>query len=77
MKPSRAVPVLVAASLALLPLLYVGSYAALVDTSRRLVMGDDGICVVRQYRYGGTVAEVLFRPLREIDRQLRPSEHGD
>jgi len=74
-KPSRAVPILVSALLLLLPLFYAGSYAALVDTSGQLVMGDDAICYVRQYRYGGKVAEVLYWPLRQIDRQLRPSRH--
>ena len=71
MKHSRAVPILVAATLALLPLLYAGSYAALIDSSGRLVMNDDGICRVRPYRYGGRVAEVVYWPIRQIDRQLR------
>jgi hypothetical protein len=69
--PSRAAPILISATLLLLPVLYVASYAALVDTSGKLVMGDDAICYVRQYRYGGLAAEVFYGPLRQIDRQVR------
>ena len=70
-KPSRGAPLIVIITLLLLPLGYLGSYAALVDTSGKLVMGDDAICYVRHYRYGGKAAEVLYWPLRQIDGQLR------
>jgi hypothetical protein len=73
-KPSRAAPILVSAMLLLLPLTYVASYAALVDTSGKLVMGHDAICYVQQYRYGSRAAEVLYWPLRQIDRQVRKSD---
>ena len=69
--PSRGVPLIVIVTLLLLPLGYLGSYAALVDTSGQLVMGEDSICYVRHYRYGGKMAEVLYWPLRQIDRQVR------
>ncbi|MCI0358686.1 MAG: hypothetical protein L0211_09405 [Planctomycetaceae bacterium] len=70
-KTCRTAPLLIAITLLVLPMLYVASYAALVDTSGKWVMGDDGICYVRQYRYGGKAAEVVYWPLRQIDRQLR------
>ena len=73
-RPSRAATLIVIITLLLLPLGYLGSYAALADTSGQLVMGEDSICYVRHYRCGGKVAEVLFWPLRQIDRQLREIE---
>ena len=35
------------------------------------VAGDDGICYVREYRYGGNTARVLFWPVRQVDRTDR------
>jgi hypothetical protein len=77
MKPSRAAaPVVVAVSLILVPLVYVGSYAALVDVPGKLAMGDDGTCFVHHFRWGGKAAEVVFWPLRQVDRFMRPTQHG-
>jgi len=73
-KPSRGAPLIVIVTLLLLPLGYLGSYAALADTSGGLVMGEDSICYVHHYRYGGKVAEVLYWPLHQIDRQLRDTD---
>jgi hypothetical protein len=48
----------------LLPLLYVGSYLALV------VPG--GFTNNSNYRWGGMVADYFFWPLEQIDRSVRP-----
>jgi hypothetical protein len=70
-KQSRGAPLCVVIALLAAPLLYVGSYTALVDPSGRLEMGDDGVCRPRHYRYGGRVAEAVYWPAHEIDRQWR------
>jgi hypothetical protein len=70
-KHSRAAPLCVVVALLAVPLLYVVSYAALVDPSGRLEMGDDGVCRPQHYRYGGRVAEAVYWPAREVDRQWR------
>jgi hypothetical protein len=60
--------------LLLLPILYVGSYAALLAPQRHLGMCDDGICRERRwpsYRYGGKAAARFFWPLYTADRQIR------
>jgi hypothetical protein len=71
---SRA-PLIIAIVLLLLPVLYVGSYLALV------VPGGDigtenatGYYYIRggQYRVDGERIERLFWPLEQIDRKLRP-----
>jgi hypothetical protein len=72
---------LIAAILLLIPVLYAGSYAALVVPHRGCVVvdgwacGDEG-CVpmtrVTSYRVAGRFPERLFWPLEQIDRKLRP-----
>ena len=76
-KHSRGVPLCVAVALLAAPVIYVGSYAALFDPSGRLEMGDDGVCRPRHYRYGGRVAEAVYWPAREIDRQWRLIVDGE
>jgi len=49
-KPSRGAPLIVIITLLLLPLGYLGSYAALADTSGQLVMGEDSICCGAEIR---------------------------
>lgn len=87
---SYAAPV-TALLVVLLPILYIGSYFALVypplgNVSHSVVGGEeirDGR-VVREfskhyyngYRSGGDWARILFSPLEQIDRQLRPSAWG-
>jgi hypothetical protein len=65
---------LLAALLLLLPLIYVGAYAALLTPAPRLGMCRDGICRERRwpaYRLGGDTAAKVFWPLYNADRQLR------
>lgn len=61
-----------AAVLLLLPVLYVGSYLALVTP------GDEGLNVYINhgswdypYRFGGRVSAIVFWPLEQIDRKVR------
>jgi hypothetical protein len=75
MKKSRA-PLIAAIVLLLLPVLYVGSYFALVAPSGVLIpvtgpIGESGF-LVRHYRWGGEFAEQVYWPLKQIDRKLRP-----
>jgi hypothetical protein len=64
---TRSAPI-IAAILLLLPVLYVGSYLALVVPN-----GRDFILGARSdhYRIGGKTAAALFSPLESIDRRLR------
>ncbi|WP_254512088.1 hypothetical protein [Anatilimnocola floriformis] len=81
MKESRA-PLLVAFALLLLPVLYVGSYLALVRPAGMLVvtirvMGSSNRVATgskTHYLLGGHAAEIIFLPLEFVDRQLRPAE---
>jgi hypothetical protein len=72
----HAAPI-IATILLLLPVLYVGSYFALMWRSRWSTPGLDGwreTSVTAEYRFGGNRAKQLFWPLEQIDRQVRPSE---
>jgi len=64
----HAAPIL-AAILLLLPVLYVGSYLALVQPAGtiRLWAGT-----AEHYRYGGSLAASVYWPLEQADRKLRP-----
>lgn len=76
MKRESRAPLIVAIVLLLLPVLYVGSYLALVrpycvvtgyeQTGR--YMNVDAI----HYRWGGERAAAVFWPLEQIDRKMRP-----
>jgi hypothetical protein len=76
-KESRA-PLIVATVLLLLPVLYVGSYLALVTPHARFpvrlnisstnLMADDW----EHYRLPGKVCGCIFWPLEQIDRKVRP-----
>jgi len=71
-KRSSAAPLIVAIVLLLLPVLYVGSYLALVDP-RGFYIPPSGLAVeFTHYRFGGDLADVFFWPLEQIDRRLRP-----
>lgn len=63
MKESRA-PLIFAIGLLLLPLLYVGSYAALVTPSP--------YWWINHYRVSPELSAQFFWPLEQIDRKLRP-----
>lgn len=63
---------IVAAALLLLPLLYIGSYYALVQRSNQTERTTDNERIyLPKYRLGGRVAVGLFRPLYIADRNLR------
>jgi hypothetical protein len=59
--PSRAAPI-VAAILLLLPVFYVGAYLALVRPA-----------YASPYRVSPQVCSVVFYPLEQFDRKVRPN----
>ncbi len=78
MKDARA-PLLVAVVLLVLPLLYVGSYLALVQQAAVIVTlpGSPPLTAhVSEYRFGGRYATAFYRPLEKLDRKLRPGTWG-
>lgn len=69
----------IAVLLLLLPLLYIGSYLALVV---RKPMVTVSLTFPTQYsadyyRFGGDYAEIFFWPLEQLDRRLQPDAWGD
>jgi hypothetical protein len=69
---SRPAPI-IAAVLLLLPVLYVGSYLALVVPERGgRLRGGSGLFYRHPYRAGGARSSAAFWPLEQIDRRLRP-----
>ena len=68
------VPLIIAIVLLVLPVLYVGSYLALVTPRGTFVEDWDRFGGVRSfsYRYGGDRTATIFWPLEQIDRKLRP-----
>ena len=74
MKEQRSIAVpFVVAVLLLLPVLYVGSYLAMLDP----LESRGGGMLVRSERYRGVgdvgIATHLFRPINLLDRRIRPS----
>jgi len=72
-------PLVVAIVLLLLPVLYVGSYLALVV---RKPMVSVSLTFPTQYdaefyRFGGDYARTFYWPLEQIDRQLQPAAWND
>jgi hypothetical protein len=76
MKKESRGTLIVAIVLLLLPVLYVGSYLALVVPGGRVVREptkDGGVTGYRcWYRINSTVLPTVFWPLEQIDRKLRP-----
>lgn len=77
-RQSRA-PLIITIVLLLLPVMYVGSYLALVNTNRfvefqEIRPGTFTPLPMQRYRFGGLWAERVFWPLEQIDRKLRPGE---
>ncbi|QDU31714.1 hypothetical protein ETAA8_68740 [Anatilimnocola aggregata] len=62
---------MIAALLLLLPVLYVGSYFAMVTPGR--VKVQFGFVPNDSYRAGAEYCEFIFWPLEQIDRRLRPA----
>jgi hypothetical protein len=60
--------------LLLLPVLYVGSYLAIVVPGGRWVEDRTDVSGIREqkYRFGDKIAEAVFWPLEQIDRKMRP-----
>jgi hypothetical protein len=75
-KPQSRTPLIVAIVLLLLPVLYVGSYLALVSPSEaradEVTYSNTGEHYSHGYRNGGNWAWRLFWPLEQIDRKVRP-----
>jgi len=74
MKESRSTfRLILAIALLLLPILYVGSYCALVTPRLdEWASTNTGLEKIIPYRAGGKVSAVVFWPLEQIDRRLRP-----
>ena len=68
-RPANVMPVVIAALL-LCPVLYVGSYFAIVKRYE-LAWTTDGYWV--ECRIGGRAAETFFAPLHHLDRRIRRS----
>jgi hypothetical protein len=83
MKKPRSIAPIIGAILLLLPVLYVGSYLALVTPESRIVIHrtklPDGSTEVtsdiESYRVGGVAW--IFWPLEQIDRRVRPGAWRD
>jgi hypothetical protein len=76
-KPRSTAPI-VAAILLILPVLYVGSYLAMVKPEGHMAFDEREIISEtnfrwEHYRYGDSVTSWLYWPLEQIDRKLRPS----
>jgi hypothetical protein len=72
-KPRSVAPIIVA-NLLLLPVLYVGSYFAMVVPGPISVTGSMGIGPPNNpnYRSHGAWESRFFWPLEELDRKIRP-----
>jgi hypothetical protein len=57
------------AALALLPVVYVAAYLALVEPMELLWSRGR----FATYRYGGETAKQFFAPIHHVDRYLRPA----
>jgi hypothetical protein len=78
-KPRSTAAPIIAALLLLLPVLYVGSYLALVEppqsiSSERILqrMFESSGGQISNYRAFQSVSTKLFWPLEQIDRKVRP-----
>jgi hypothetical protein len=74
---SRA-PLIVSIVLLLLPLLYVGSYFALLNPHKNTAERWQQVMTTGNvnYRAGGWFSDCCFWPIERIDRKLRPSVWG-
>lgn len=61
------------AGILMLVVLYFGSYYAMIEPSRPLVVLEGDIVEASpSYRFGGEAAQTFYRPAFKIDRLLRP-----
>jgi hypothetical protein len=74
---TRPAPI-IAAILLLLPVLYVGSYLALLKPPPSQSTPYNDLLARRwsNYQAGGRFVEIVFWPLEHIDRRLRPQAWG-
>ena len=68
----HAAPIIVIVLL-LLPVLYVGSYLALVTPGEFQRLSDGSYYWPRHYRMGNSWAGYVFFPLENVDRRIRPT----
>ena len=68
---------LLAAALLLLPLLYVGSYLALVTPNRWAPAAPGDTYALTNYRCGNEWPSRIYWPLEQIDRRLFPQRWID
>jgi hypothetical protein len=61
-------PLVVAIFMLLLPVIYVGSYFALVVPEGKNIWGSPSI----HYRWGERKLEPVYYPLEQLDRRMRP-----
>ena len=81
---SNRAPLAIAIVLLVLPVLYLGSYFALVVPQGFRTAPYEGPGAMfamidapfQHYRYGGRSAELYFWPLELIDRKVRPGAWG-
>ena len=76
MKRDSCTPLIIAIVLFLLPVLYVGSYCALVEPEGvyHVCMSgkDTARSLVGHYRLYSPITDKVFWPLEQFDRKLRP-----
>jgi hypothetical protein len=76
MNQPRSFATIITALLLLLPVLYVGSYLALVEpegvTYKHHIGQRRFYFVTAPYRYQGRFCTHIFWPLEQIDRKVRP-----
>jgi hypothetical protein len=76
-QPQSRAPLIIAIVLLLLPVLYVGSYLALVRPNCRVIHGsitsNDSAVIVEHYRLRGRIYGWVFWPLEQLDRKARPA----
>jgi hypothetical protein len=72
-QPQSRAPLIIAIVLLILPLLYVGSYLAMVTPSRNVVdhSPQGPLIILQDYRYADEWCHLYFWPLEQIDRKLR------
>jgi hypothetical protein len=68
-------PLFAAILLLVLPVLYVGSYFALLSPGPMFLEPTKGNFLVRavKFRFGGEVSKAIFRPMIDMDMRWRPT----
>jgi hypothetical protein len=78
MQRTRTIAPIIAVLLLLAPILYVLSYLLLVVPKGRIVIGKVTIHgafgAYEHYRFGAHRIKLLYWPLEQLDRKLRPRE---